>query len=122
MNGETPHQTFQRWLSDGSSWIAIFENQDLSHRDRGRRIAMVYDNSIYDKAEIGKLSPPDSLQVGMGWRYKLVAKAKDADRAQAYMHEDTEERAKALALLDDRDSASPEELEAAEEILDSAQD
>lgn len=68
---------------------------------------MVYDDGVYDDAEIG-----------MGWRYTLVAKVRDADHAEAHMLENEGERRLALAKLADRDSAGPEELEAAGEVLD----
>jgi hypothetical protein len=51
---ESTDQTFTRWLSDGSTWIGVFENQDLGHPDVGRRIALPYDDALFEQATVGK--------------------------------------------------------------------
>jgi hypothetical protein len=74
-------KTFLRWLKDGKSWIGIFENQDLGHPEGGRRVALQYDESQWDKAERGSGHAPDHATYGFGWRYLLVAKCRTADAA-----------------------------------------
>jgi hypothetical protein len=74
-------ETFVRWLSDETTWIGIFENQDLGHHDNGRRIARSFDISTFDAATVGKDRAPDHQSIGLGWRYILVAKTTDLDTA-----------------------------------------
>ncbi len=81
---ETTTQTFTRWLSDGETWIGIFENHDLGHPDIGRRIALSFELSVIDMAEVGKQRAPDS-KLGMGWRYILIGKALTTQEAIAMM-------------------------------------
>lgn len=83
---ETMGETFARWLSDGSTWIGVFENQDLGHRDLGRRIALAYDDAFDDQAAIGKTHAPDRRETGPGWRYLLVAKLRDAGEAERWQN------------------------------------
>ena len=77
-------ETFERWLADGQSWIGVFENKALDSGDVGKRVAFVYDIADMDKAEVGKLRAPDS-NVGVGWKYILIAKATTVDQALALM-------------------------------------
>lgn len=81
---ETTPETFDRWLSDGETWIGIFENHDLGHPDVGRRIALSYHLADKDQAEVGKTRAPDT-GVGMGWRYILIWKARTTQEAIAIM-------------------------------------
>lgn len=70
---ETERDTFARWLSDGETWIGVFENHDLSHPDRGRRVALAFDNATKGEAKVGTSRAPDHRTIGLGWRYLLVA-------------------------------------------------
>lgn len=78
---ETTRETFTRWLKDGTTWIGIFENQDLSHYDLGRRVARPYDDSVFDKATINLSGCADHASIGLGWRYVLKVKTRDVDEA-----------------------------------------
>jgi hypothetical protein len=69
---ETVAQTFDRWLADGMTWIGVFENHDLGHRDRGRRVALPYD-AAQPIPQVGVTRAPDHPSIGLGWRYILVA-------------------------------------------------
>jgi hypothetical protein len=80
-NPETVRQSFERWLEDGQTFIAVFENHDLGHRDRGRRVAFPFDDSKLPAFEVGKTQAPDHGTIGLGWRYLLVFKTKDAQAA-----------------------------------------
>jgi hypothetical protein len=82
---ETVAETYTRWLSDGETWIGVFENQDLGHRDMGRRIAIPYDRAQWEKAAIGKDRAPDHGSIGLGWRYVLIAKCKTVEEAETAM-------------------------------------
>jgi hypothetical protein len=82
---ETPAETFERWLADGSTWIACFENQDLGHRDVGRRICIPYDDAQYEGGQLGITRAPDRADIGLGWRYILKAKVRTAERAAAFL-------------------------------------
>jgi hypothetical protein len=69
------------WLdtpADPGDWVGVFENQDLGHRDLGRRIGLLYGADQWDIAEVGRTTAPDS-PIGMGWRFILVAKVRDVD-------------------------------------------
>lgn len=77
---------FTEWLSDGESWIGVFENQLLGDPHAGERIAMAFDNSDYDKARFG-MRAPDTREL-IGWRYTLVAKCRTVDCAVEAMAEE----------------------------------
>ena len=81
LHQESTAQTFARWLSDGTTWIGIFENHDLGHPDAARRIALPYDEALFEQATIGKSTAPDRPEIGLGWRYVLIAKTRDAGEA-----------------------------------------
>jgi hypothetical protein len=81
--GETPRDVFTRWLADGQTLIAVFENQDLGHSDLGRRICLSYDQGLVDVLVVGKATAPDHAQIGLGWRYILVLVTQDVDEALA---------------------------------------
>ncbi len=89
---ETPAQTFERWLHDGTTWIACFENQDLGHRDIGRRVCLPYDDAQFEGGIIGTTRAPDHQSIGLGWRYILKAKVRTAGEAVAFLeHEGSPE-------------------------------
>lgn len=71
---ETIGQTFTRWLSDGSTWIGVFENKDLGHQELGRRVAFPYDMNMFGQATLNETRAPDHPQIGLGGRYYLIAK------------------------------------------------
>jgi hypothetical protein len=70
---ETQAETFARWLLDGETWIGIFENHDLGHPDRGRRVALPFDTSVKPPEPWTNMRAPDHPSIGLGWRYVLVA-------------------------------------------------
>ena len=78
------NETFKRWLSDGTSWIAVFENKALDSGGAGHRIALCYDIQDYDKATIGRDRAPDT-RLTTGWKYILIAKCKTVDEALEMM-------------------------------------
>jgi hypothetical protein len=81
---ETVEQIFTRWLADGQTWIGIFENHDLGHRDLGHRVAFSFDLSQVGSVTLKQTRCVDHPTIGMGWRYLLVAQChtvKDAIRA-----------------------------------------
>ena len=76
---------FEKWLADGETWIGIFENHDLGHYDIGRRIAMSFDDSLWDKAELKKTRSPDHKAIGFGWRYLLICRTHDVAEAEMFI-------------------------------------
>ncbi len=70
---------FEHHLADGETWIGIFENQALDSVDAGRRVAMFFDMGQWDAAEIGSRAPDTNNFIG--WKYRLVCKAKTVDEA-----------------------------------------
>jgi hypothetical protein len=84
---ESNAQRIARWLSDGTTFVAIFKNHDLGHPYVGERVGMPFDMAQWDQLEIGKTRAPDSNR-GMGWRYILTAKCKDVSSALAAMEGD----------------------------------
>lgn len=73
--------TFERWLSDGESWIGCFENKDFGSRDMGSRVALCFDDSQWDAVELGGRAPDVNLSPinGIGWRWLLIAKTRAVD-------------------------------------------
>ena len=78
---ESTKEKFERWLSDGTTFVGVFENHDLGHCDVGLRVAFPYDISQWDSAIVGQSRAPDTAQFGFGWRYVLIGKCKNADEA-----------------------------------------
>jgi len=71
------------WLDDPADpgdWVGVFENHDLGHPDLGARFALLYGAEQWDAAEVGKTHGPDT-SLGLGWRYILIGKFRDADDA-----------------------------------------
>lgn len=79
--------TIDRWLADPDTWVGVFENADLGHRDIGLRCAFPFalSDGSFEKAEIGKTRAPDGRTIGLGWRYILVAKCRTTDEVLAAM-------------------------------------
>lgn len=75
--------TIERWLADGDTWVGVFENRDLGHRDFGARCAFPFalSDGSFERAEIGRVHAPDGRMIGLGWRYVLVAKCRDVESA-----------------------------------------
>ena len=81
---ESVEQVFTRWLADGQTWIGVFENHDLGHRDLGRRVAFSFDVSQLHTVTLQQTRCVDHPSIGLGWRYLLVAQChtvQDALRA-----------------------------------------
>ena len=82
---------FNCWLVpdciDFDPWIGVFENQDVSHHDLGRRIAFAFEAVQWDDAIVGASRGPDHKNIGPGWRYVLVAKVRTVGEAMKAMAE-----------------------------------
>jgi hypothetical protein len=74
-------QKVREWLADGHSWVGGFENADLSHPDIGHRILVPYDDANWEYGVVGKTTAPDNKHIGLGWRYLLDLKTRDAAEA-----------------------------------------
>ncbi len=82
-------EIYARWLSDGQSWIGVFENHDLGHPLVGHRVSFQFDLAQLTSAVIGQTRGPDHKEYGLGWRYLLIAKALTVDEAVAWLkHEE----------------------------------
>ena len=77
---ESNREVFERWLSDGQTWIGVFENQAFDSANLGHRFALSFWMSSFDSAEIGKTRGPDTA-AGLGWKYILICKTTDATEA-----------------------------------------
>lgn len=88
MNTETPREAVTRWLSDGDTWVGVFENKELGP-SLGHRFALPFalSDGSFDKVEVGKSRAPDT-RFYIGWRYILVAKCKTVDEVMALIEED----------------------------------
>lgn len=75
----------QQWLADGESWIGGFENHDLGHPEIGRRVLFVFDDSQWEDAKLGSTRSPDHAEIGLGWRYVLGLKTRDAEEAHRWL-------------------------------------
>lgn len=78
---EAARSRIREWLTDGVTWVGGFENADLGHHDIGNRVLLPFDDDVFDRAEIGRTTAPDGESYGMGWRYLLRLKTRDADEA-----------------------------------------
>ena len=87
---ETLEQKFTRLLADGTSWIGVFQNQDLGHSRIGECIAFAFDTSQLEAAKIGSTRAPDHANYGLGWRYILIAKCATVDEAVFAFNHGTE--------------------------------
>lgn len=67
------------WLSDGTTWLGVFENHDLGHYDIGKRCCFPFstEDGSFDKAIVGETRAPDGKHIGLGWRYLLAYKTKE---------------------------------------------
>ena len=82
--------TFRRWLADGTSWIGVFENQALDSLNRGQRVALQFDDSFWDVANLGSRCPDINVPPvnGIGWKWLLVAKCKTVAEAMKEVYGD----------------------------------
>lgn len=80
---EVNHRRMETWLRDGKTWIGVFQNQDLGHPQVGRRMALPFADDVYWTSTVGQTKAPDTVTVGLGWRYVLIAKCRTVDEAQA---------------------------------------
>ena len=73
-----------RWFRDADpgDWCGVFENHDLGHPDLGRKLGLMFPIEQWSEVTIGKTCAPDT-EIGLGWRYLLVAMCKTADEANA---------------------------------------
>jgi hypothetical protein len=82
-------EAFKKWLSDGKTWIGIFENLleegSEANYSRAERFAMPFDDDLWDAAKIREMKAPDTPQFGTGWRYLLIAKVRTVEEALAAM-------------------------------------
>ena len=77
---ENNREVFDRWLSDGQTWIGVFENRAFDSGNLGHRFALSFWISSFDGAEVGQTRAPDTA-AGMGWKYILICKTTDATEA-----------------------------------------
>jgi hypothetical protein len=75
---------FTQWLSDGESWIGVYEKQ--SSPEQGKRVAFGFDIKDWDRAKIGDHGP--NLDSFTGWHYRLVAKCLTPQEAADAMAEE----------------------------------
>ena len=83
---EHAEERFKHHLADGETWIGIFENKALDSASTGHRVAVFFDMSQWDAAEIGSRAPDTSTFIG--WKYQLIGKAKTVEEAFSYMNFD----------------------------------
>lgn len=83
-------EVFKRWLSDGETWIGVFQNQALDSSNRGHRFALSFDMENFGEAEVGKTCAPDT-SFGLGWKYILIAKCLTVEEAVASMKEEPDD-------------------------------
>lgn len=78
---EELEQTLARWFADPDTWVGVFENKDLSSSRPGHRVGFAFPRAQFEQAKLGETRAPDHKEIGLGWRYLLVAKAENADDA-----------------------------------------
>lgn len=75
--------TFERWLSDGKTWVGVFENQAFDSAGFGDRFAVSFDMADFDKAKLGDRAPDTSM--GLGWKFALLGKARTVEEVFTFM-------------------------------------
>ena len=70
---------FEHHLADGTTWIGIYENKALDSARAGHRIALFYGLDQWDVTSIGDRAP--DMRGRVGWRYRLVHKARTVEDA-----------------------------------------
>jgi len=78
---ESNREVFERWVSDPTTWIGVFENHALDSVNAGHKIALSFDMASFDDAIVGNTRAPDHKAIGTGWKYVLVCKTRDVDEA-----------------------------------------
>jgi hypothetical protein len=97
MNKEQQQLKLEGWLADGDTWIGVFENHDLGHPQVGTRCAFPFSLSdgSFEMGRIGETRAPDGQFIGLGWRYILVAKCKEAGPALFELRHNVQDKAAA---------------------------
>lgn len=90
MNRDEALERVRAWLADGRTWIGGFENADLSHPAIGQRVLVPFDDDHWDRGVVGKSTAPDGKAYGLGWRYLLDVKTRDAEEAVRWMRREEE--------------------------------
>lgn len=79
-DADTERAKMERWLSDGNTWIGVFENKHFKSPALGRRVALPFDDEAFEQCEIGSTRAPDVGELdGLGWQYTLIAKVRSVD-------------------------------------------
>ena len=76
-----------QWLQ-GHTAVGVFQNKDLGHPQVGRKVAIPYDYDDLQEAEIGKTTCHDTAELGLGWRYILIAKCQTLQEVVDAMQEE----------------------------------
>lgn len=85
---ENARREIEALLSDGETVIAVYENHDLGHPLVGRRIVWPFSRNQGDLLKLGSQAPDGSY--GLGWRWRLIEKTENLDRAVALFCDDAE--------------------------------
>lgn len=84
---ETQRARVERWFADGTTWVGVFENKDLSSPNVGHKVAVPFDMADYDRAVVGRDRGPELLRkYGMiPWQYVLAARCLDPASVLTYV-------------------------------------
>lgn len=70
---------------DPGDGIAGFECLALDSQFIGERMLLVYDASTFEKLKVGSTAP-DTKSFGLGWKFRLIEKFTDPQRAAQWLH------------------------------------
>lgn len=73
-----------RWMELGETWIGIWENKALDSTMLGHRVAVPYDDSLWDRANIGDGGATEDMFRRLGfipWQYRLQFKVRTVAEA-----------------------------------------
>ena len=89
---ETQRSRVARWFADGTTWVGVFENHDMSSPNIGHKVAVPFDMVDYDKARVGTDRGPELLRKygSIPWQYVLVAKCLSPDEVYTHVEPDRE--------------------------------